>query len=95
MKKTFKSSSFCNISNFYNGFVWNASKVIFWRTARKFPKIVSFLQFFGDVSKSKVVIAIYVYAIESSRFAFLKNGIGYYAMARVQKISAFEVDEFC
>ena len=56
---------------------------------------MSFLQFFGDVSKSKVVIAIYVYAIESSRFAFLKNGIGYYAMARVQKISAFEVDEFC
>ena len=25
--KTFKSSSFCNISNFYNGFVWNPSKV--------------------------------------------------------------------
>ena len=55
---------------------------------------MSFLQFFGDVSKSTVVIAIHVYAIESSRFAFLKNGIGY-AMARVQKISAFEVDEFC
>ena len=25
--KTFKSSSFCNIFNFYNGFVWSPSKV--------------------------------------------------------------------
>ena len=41
-----------------------------------------FLQFFADVSKkSKAVIAIYVYASESSRFALLENGIGYYAMA--------------
>ena len=37
MKKTFKSSSFCNISNFHNGFVWNPSKVqrsLFERIAR-------------------------------------------------------------
>ena len=27
VKKTFKSSSFCNISNFHNGFVWTPSKV--------------------------------------------------------------------
>ena len=44
-------------------------------------KIVPFLQFFADVSKrSKVVITIYVYASESSRFAFLENGIGYHAI---------------
>ena len=42
-------------------------------------KIVPFLQFFADVSKkSKAVIAIYVYASESSRLALLENGIGYY-----------------
>ena len=36
---------------------------------------------FTDVSnKSKAVIAVYVYAFESSRFALLENGIGYYAM---------------
>ena len=35
-------------------------------------KIVSFLQFFA--------IAIYVYASESSCFALLENGVGYYAM---------------
>ena len=40
-----------------------------------------FLQFFADVSKkSKALIAIYVYASESSRFVVLENGIGYYAM---------------
>ena len=45
----------------------------------KLSKIVSFLQFFADVSVA--VIAIYVYASESSRFTL--NGIaciGYYAM---------------
>ena len=47
----------------------------------KLSKIVSFLQFFADISKkSKAVIAIYVYASESSRFALLENGVGYYAM---------------
>ena len=37
MKKTFKSSSFSNISNFLNGVVWNPSKVqrsLFQRVAR-------------------------------------------------------------
>ena len=44
-------------------------------------KIVPFLQFFANVNKkSKAVVAIYVYASESSRFALLENGIGYYAM---------------
>ena len=38
---------------------------------------VPFLQFFSNASKkSKVVIAIYVYASESSFFALLENGIG-------------------
>ena len=47
----------------------------------KLSKIVFFLQFFADISKkSKAVIAIYVYASESSRFALLENGVGYYAM---------------
>ena len=47
----------------------------------KLSKIVSFLHFFADVSnKSKAVIAVCVYAFESSRFVVLGNGIGYYAM---------------
>ena len=47
----------------------------------KLAKIVSFLQCFADISKkSKAVIAIYVYASESSRFALLENGVGCYAM---------------
>ena len=47
----------------------------------KLHKIVSFWLFFAYVSeKSKAVIAIYVYASESSRFALLENIIGYYAM---------------
>ena len=47
----------------------------------KLSKIVSFLQFFADISrKSKVDIAIYVCAPETSRFALLENGVGYYAM---------------
>ena len=52
-----------------------------WVFVLKLSKNVSFLQYFADVSKkSKVVIAIYVYTFESSRFALLENGIGYYAM---------------
>ena len=44
----------------------------------KLSKIVSFLQFFADVTKkSEAVIAIYVYTSESSYFALLENGIGY------------------
>ena len=47
----------------------------------KLSKIVSFLQLFADISKkSKAVIAIYIYASESSRFVLLENGVGYYAM---------------
>ena len=47
----------------------------------KLSKIVSFLHLFAAVSKkSKAVIAVYVYAFESSRFTLLENGIGYYAM---------------
>ena len=49
----------------------------------KLSKIVSFWQFLADVSKkSKAVIALYVYASESSRFALLENGIDYYAMTQ-------------
>ena len=44
-------------------------------------KLCPFYIFFTNVSnKSKAVIAVYVYAFESSRFALLENGIGYYAM---------------
>ena len=47
----------------------------------KLSNIVSFLHFFADVSnKSKAVIAVCVYAFESSCFALLENGIGYYVM---------------
>ena len=47
----------------------------------KLSKIVSFLHFFADLSnKSKAFMAVYVYAFESSRFALLENGIGYYAV---------------
>ena len=52
-----------------------------WFMVLKLSKIVSFLQFFVDIrKKSKAVIAIYVYASESSCFALLENGVGYYAM---------------
>ena len=48
----------------------------FWFMVFKLAKIVSFLQCFADISKkSKAVIAIYVYASESSRFALLENDI--------------------
>ena len=47
----------------------------------KLSKIVSFFQFFADITKkSKADIAIYVYAPESSRFTLLENSVGYYAM---------------
>ena len=47
----------------------------------KFSKIVSFLHFIADISKSyKAVVAIYVYASESSPFTLLKNGVGFYAI---------------
>ena len=47
----------------------------------KLAKLVSFLQFFADISKkSKAVITIYVCASESSHFSLLENGVGYYAM---------------
>ena len=58
----------------------------------KLSKIVSFLQFFANLSKiSKAVIAVYVYASESSRFALLENDFGYYTYS-AENIS---VDEFC
>ena len=61
----------------------------------KLSKVVSFLQFFAGVGKkSKAVIAVYVYAFESSCFALLENGIGYYAMTYSYKILVFEDDEF-
>ena len=48
----------------------------------KLSKILSFLHYFADVgNKSKAVIAVYIYALESSRFALLENGIGHCAMA--------------
>ena len=48
-------------------------------------KLCLFCNFLADVSKkSKDVIAIYVYASESSRFALLEK-----------KILTFEVNEFC
>ena len=52
-----------------------------WVMVLKLSKIVSFFHFLADVSnKSKAVIAVYVYAFESSRFPLLENGFGYYAM---------------
>ena len=48
------------------------------------PQIVkncALLQFLADVSKkSRAAIAFNVYTSKSSRFAFLENGISYYAM---------------
>ena len=52
-----------------------------WIMVLKLSKTVSFLQIIADVSKkSEAVIAIFVYASESSRFALLENGIGHHAM---------------
>ena len=39
-----------------------------------------FIIFADPSKKSKAVIAIFVYAPETSCFAVLENGIGYYAM---------------
>ena len=63
-------------------------------------KIMCFLQFFSDVSKkSKAVIAMYVYASESSRFALLKNIIAYYTMTWSLKdnsvLSCWILQNFC
>ena len=44
--------------------------------ALKLSKIMTFLHF----AFCKTVIAIYVYASESSPFAVLENGVGYYSM---------------
>ena len=51
------------------------------------------MQFFADISKiSKTVKAIYVYASESSRFAFLENGVGYYALIySLENVSVWRV----
>ena len=47
----------------------------------KLSKKVHFLQFCTDPSKKfKSIKAIYIYASETSRYAFSENGIVYYAM---------------
>ena len=47
----------------------------------KLSNIMPYLQFLADVSKKpKAVTAIFVYTSESSCFALLENGDGYYAM---------------
>ena len=52
-----------------------------WFMVLKLSKILSFLQFFADISKtSKAVIAIFVYTSECSHFALSENGVGYYGM---------------
>ena len=52
-----------------------------WAMVLKLSKIMSSLYFFADVcNKAETVIAVYVYAFESSCFAVLENGTGYYAM---------------
>ena len=49
-----------------------------WVIVLKLSKIVSFLHFFADMSnKSKAVIAVYVYAFESSCFVLLENAMAY------------------
>ena len=64
-----------------NGFICLVFMSTSWVMALKLSKIVSFSQFFADVSKkSKTVREIYVYTSESSCFALLENGIGYYAI---------------
>ena len=60
-----------------NGVIFQIFMSPSWVMILKLSKIVSFLQFFADFSfKSKTVIAVYVYALESSR-SLLENGIGY------------------
>ena len=54
---------------------------LFWVMVLKLSKIVYFLQDFADINKkSKAVLAIYVYASESSRFALVENVFVYHAM---------------
>ena len=68
-------------SNRKNGVINLVFMSLSWVMVLELSKIICFLQVFADVSqKSKAVIAIYVYASESSRFVLLKNGVGYYAM---------------
>ena len=45
------------------------------------PKFCPFYNFLLMSAKSKAVIAIYLYASESSRFALLIKGVGYYAIS--------------
>ena len=46
-----------------------------------FSYLPLYLCFFANITKlSKSVIATYVYISESSCFALLENGVGYYAM---------------
>ena len=53
---------------------------VFFSYGPKLTEIVSFSQFVAYISKiPKAVIAIYVYAFESSRFALWGNGIAFYA----------------
>ena len=66
-----------------------------WDMVLKLSNSVSFFAFFANVSsKSKAVVAVYVYAFESSCLALLENGIGCYAMTYSLKILAFEDCEF-
>ena len=59
-------------------------------------QIVSFLQFFADSSKSsKAFVAVYVFASEISRFALLKNSVGYYVMIYSLEHISVWVDGFC
>ena len=54
-----------------NGVICLVFMSTFWVMLLKLSKIVSFLHFFVDFSnKSKTVIAVYVYAFESSRSLF-------------------------
>ena len=48
-------------------------------TVLELSKIVTFLQFFGDISKECNTVYP-LHAFESSRLALLENGIGYYAV---------------
>ena len=67
-----------------------------WVVILTLTEIVSLLQFCTDVSKkSKFVIANCVYASESSRFAFLENGIKYIIRLWVWKILGSAIDGFC
>ena len=62
----------------------------------KLPKIVSYLQFFADVSKNlKAAITIYVYASESFCFTLFKIVLVIMLWLRVYKILVFQVNEFC